>query len=221
MKRLNPNTGIPFKRGDLDAKGNYFCCYVKNKKLVGGFYFEKWVSQEAINEFRKSAENGAEKKCSKCGVIKSLKDGFYEKLHGRDGYEPTCKSCFLEKNKRWLKDNLDRHSELTARWYEQNKEKHLENSKKFYSSNKKRKLVDYYRREERTNRATPDWVAKNELIAIFKEAENLSSERGEPFEVDHIVPLYHKQVCGLNVPWNLQIISRTANRRKGNKFAVG
>lgn len=38
------------------------------------------------------------------------------------------------------------------------------------------------------------------------------------FEVDHIVPVKHDNVCGLHVLSNLQVIPRTANRAKGNKF---
>jgi len=55
MKRLNPKTGNPFKRGDLDEEQNYFWSYVKNKKLIDGYFFETWISQTAIKNFQENA----------------------------------------------------------------------------------------------------------------------------------------------------------------------
>ena len=67
-------------------------------------------------------------------------------------------------------------------------------------------------------RATPIWADRNELLKFHKEAEALTIKLGEPYEVDHIIPLHHKLVCGLNVPANLQVITRTENRKKAAKW---
>ncbi|MGP8437137.1 hypothetical protein ACT2FY_13160 [Paraburkholderia fungorum] len=71
------------------------------------------------------------------------------------------------------------------------------------------------RRRARERRATPPWVDKTKIRAIYAEAERLTRETGEQYVVDHIVPLAGKLVCGLHVDWNLQITHWLPNARKG------
>jgi 5-methylcytosine-specific restriction endonuclease McrA len=75
------------------------------------------------------------------------------------------------------------------------------------------------RRRAQKLQATPKWVDAKELAAIYGAAKALTAATGTSHEVDHIVPLCGGFVCGLHVPWNLQIIPRYENRSKGNRVS--
>ncbi len=65
--------------------------------------------------------------------------------------------------------------------------------------------------------ATPRWLTKeqcDQIEAIYEAAVMLSETSGERYDVDHIVPLQGKTVCGLHVPWNLRVITALANQQR-------
>jgi hypothetical protein len=74
-------------------------------------------------------------------------------------------------------------------------------------------------RRKRLRDASPPWLTKEqkqEIRKVYASALNLSGLTGERYEVDHIIPLVSDQVCGLHVPWNLQVLTKEENLRKHN-----
>ena len=69
--------------------------------------------------------------------------------------------------------------------------------------------------------ATPKWLTDSQLAeikALYVLADELTNSTDTPHQVDHIVPLQGELVCGLHVPWNLQVIDASTNASKGNRF---
>ena len=66
--------------------------------------------------------------------------------------------------------------------------------------------------------ATPKWVDRQAILAVYRQAVLLTEESGVLHEVDHIIPLKSKRVCGLHVPWNLRPLPQAENRRKRNRL---
>lgn len=68
--------------------------------------------------------------------------------------------------------------------------------------------------------AVPKWLTPEQRAQIkrfYWLAQDCSIVTGEAYWVDHIIPLRGKTVCGLHVPWNLQVLPREVNQRKSNR----
>ncbi|WP_192875126.1 HNH endonuclease signature motif containing protein [Pseudomonas syringae] len=66
--------------------------------------------------------------------------------------------------------------------------------------------------------ATPLWADLAAIEAFYVEARRLTAVTGVPHEVDHIVPIQGKRVCGLHVEVNLQFLTKADNVKKHAKF---
>lgn len=99
------------------------------------------------------------------------------------------------------------------------KRQNLERSWKKEAVNQSRNSRARRKRTEAIDMATPVWLTpqqKAEIASMYEEARKLSSS-GTKYEVDHIVPLHGAVVCGLHVPWNMRVVSKDENNRRGNR----
>jgi hypothetical protein len=76
-------------------------------------------------------------------------------------------------------------------------------------------------REGVEKRATPAWANHDYIAGMYTIAKLVTEFTGEPYEVDHIVPLRGRDVCGLHVEHNLQVIPMHDNRVKYNSSITG
>lgn len=166
------------------------------------------------------------KTCRVCQTEKPPSD-FYARKESRDGRCHECKACLgARTSKNQKADHAGRRAKVD-RWQATNREKSLELKRKYYADRK-----DYYLAKGREYRkssphlhrariarrraaklcATPPWADREEIKAIYEQAAIAG------MQVDHIHPLQGETLCGLHVPWNLQLLTATDNQRKSNKF---
>ena len=66
--------------------------------------------------------------------------------------------------------------------------------------------------------ATPAWANLESIEEFYELARNETKVTGIQHEVDHIIPLRGRMVCGLHVEFNLQVITKLQNATKRNSF---
>lgn len=69
--------------------------------------------------------------------------------------------------------------------------------------------------------ATPAWLTdadREAMQELYAESIFLTQSTGQPYHVDHVLPLKGKIVCGLHVPKNLRVMPGSENISKGNRL---
>lgn len=137
------------------------------------------------------------KVCTKCKKeYPATTEYFTPNKTYKQGLFSWCKACVNNYSRKWKQENKEIATQATKNWRIKNKEK-IRLTKILY--------------KKRVRLATPkDLVIRKELILIKKNCPN-------GMTIDHIIPLQGKNVCGLNVPWNLQYLTRLENCKKGAK----
>lgn len=173
-------------------------------------------------------------KRGKYGVVSNCKSCCSE--YAKSIYQNNKKEV-LQRNAGWKCENKDKCREYTqkyrsndperarelskkavAKWRAANPEREKAATKNYRINNPEKMRVLWIQRQKYVRRATPSWVNKFFVAEAYHLAKVRNQFLGGNWHVDHIIPLRGKNVCGLHVENNLQVIPGKANLRKGNKF---
>ena len=160
----------------------------------------------------------SDKKAYKKAWYEANKERIKEKAKAYYKANPEKKSA---QNKAYNEKNKEKRKAYNKAWYKKNKEEHAVRTKAWQQANKdKRNATDAKRRSAELNR-TPSWLTKEdwaEIEDIYRMAKRRSEVEGIQYHVDHIIPLQGKNISGLHVPSNLQILRARDNLSKGNRY---
>ena len=218
-------TGIPCRHGHISERRTesnhcYECMRVRTLiwyKNNPGVSKEKSAAWYAANRERLLIRS---KVCVDCGQEKPLSE------FGKPA--PRCRECAKVRTKKkrkqtttaWFENNADRMKEYKKEYYKNNCQIMKDRTRKWCRENKERyysrQRVTTVRRRASLINATPSWANHERIKFFYDEAYRLTKETGIEHEVDHTVPLRSKWVCGLHWEGNLQVTTRTENRRKNN-----
>ncbi len=101
-------------------------------------------------------------------------------------------------------------------WYKDNPHKVQEYAIK-YNTSASRKATTAKRRAKK-KQADVSWANKDAIAFQYIKAKFMEWFTDEKYHVDHIIPLQGKNVCGLHVEYNLQVLPASVNKKKSNKL---
>tara|TARA_R110000744_G_scaffold256708_1_gene372211 strand:+ start:174 stop:782 length:609 start_codon:yes stop_codon:yes gene_type:complete len=165
------------------------------------------------------------KYCPSCEDIKKIHK-FSPKSSGSRLKSGHCISCVMKKRscreRKDYKGYKDSHREYARKNYLKNKNKVLKLNEEWKGNNpEKYKVIQRKgtaKRRAAKLKASPKWADQSKISLIYKKAYEFSKLLGVRMEVDHVIPLQGKNVCGLHIWENLQLLEKTVNIKKSNHF---
>lgn len=156
---------------------------------------------------------------------KPCKNGHISERQTRNGVCVTCRrarkaatqAAHPEKTKvaltSWKIKNHARTLAHRRNSYKRNKTKSYQRTLKWRVNNPGTVNAMTAKRRARKFKATPRWANHKAIKALYRACHSIPG-----YQVDHIVPLCSRIVCGLHCEANLQILPADQNRAKSNRF---
>lgn len=173
------------------------------------------------NKARNDGLNGKCKDCDKAYVLQWAKDN-KERINARN--RAWAKANPIKNSvrvKRWQKVNPEKTRSISKAWRTNNKEAAKQSMANWQKKNKSVMLFHLSKRRTSKLNACPKWLSaidKAQIQECYDISQAKFMQNGIIHNVDHIIPLQGENVCGLHVPWNLQVIPASHNFSKGNRM---
>lgn len=211
---------IMCKRGNIserDKRGNCLCVDCKEAKAT---YNVKW---RQANKDRSLIL----KICVRGNIAERSRDGHclcVDCKKARYSYKVKWnmanKDAVEEYNKKWYAEHCEKKSESSRKWYNENKEKRTASANSWKKNNPGAVNATAAKRRASLLQQTPQWANLDKIREIYIEAARLTKETGIQHHVDHVIPLLGKNISGLHVHTNLQILTASENLKKSNKLLI-
>jgi hypothetical protein len=153
---------------------------------------------------------------------KAYRDAYYvERKHEYQQYYQERKDAYAARCRQWRSAHNIEYVAYHDIWRQAHREYYRIRTRTWQKANPGKVNAAVARRAATVLKATPPWLTTQHFVVIerfYVEAARLQAIDGIKRHVDHIYPLQGKAVCGLHVPWNLQILVATDNLVKHNKM---
>ena len=164
------------------------------------------------------------KHCYCCGQTKPL-EAFGKNKRKKDGLSTECRECKSKQDAAYREKNNEKVKEQKRKAYHEARDKHGRLEWSEWTAIRKENAVGDQILKNIHNHKRRSLMRKQVLTEfdelVFTEAYDLAKKReqttGIKWHVDHIVPIFYKQACGLNNAFNLQVVPAEWNTRKSNK----
>lgn len=126
-----------------------------------------------------------------------------------------------EYKRQWYEKNKDLTKARAKKWQEENRPKRREQKNKWANDHPAQRRADVIARRRGLAESTPAWLTPEhwaQMNEVYEAARRMTEITGEPYHVDHIVPLKaRRNVRGLHVPWNLRVMKGEENMKRSRK----
>jgi hypothetical protein len=195
--------------------------FVKDKKRKDGYYPQCKICRKEhykINKEQILAQHAEYREANKEQIAMQRAEHYVDNKNKIAAYKAEYYVINRERIVLQALDYRANNKDQRAEYRQTNRGRILE-----YKRTNKDKInaLTAKRRAHKLN-ATPLWLTKRDfeqIAELYTCAQMFRLYTGQEYHVDHIVPLQGKNVCGLHVPWNLQVIPASENLSKGNKLS--
>jgi len=158
------------------------------------------------------------KTCKWCDTAKPIEE-FHKHSGMKDGRLNKCRTCVKEAVDEWRVANPGCRAKEHARNAERKGIRTRQEWREDVSKNAigRKASANKYAHKRRGQTGDVDELTEFALEEMTSLAEARETATGFKWHIDHIVPLNHKDACGLHHYTNLKLVPASFNVRKGNR----